>query len=172
MRKILLHIFLLILGFTMQVCIFPQISVLASYPNLLLILVSVFSFTEGKEKGLLYGAVAGMLMDLFYSGPFGFYTLFFLNMGYLNGMLSRYYYEDYITLPLTLSVINDFAYNLYIYVFRFLIRGRTDFLYYFTRITLPEVIFTAVVTLAVYRFILWLGHRVERWEQRRESDFV
>ena len=71
-------------------------------------------------------------MDLFYSGPFGFYTLFFINAGYINGVFTKYYYEDYITLPLILSITNDLVYNMYIYVFRFLIRARLDFLYYFS----------------------------------------
>ena len=79
---------------------------------------------------MYYGLLSGLLMDLFYSGPFGFYTLIFIYVGYVNGICTKYYYEDYITLPLILSVLNDLAYNLYIYVFRFLIRKRLGIGYY------------------------------------------
>ena len=166
MRKILINILLIITAFTLQICIFPQITFLASWPNLLLIVVSICAFIEGRERGLFYGLFAGLLMDLFYSGPFGFYTLFFINMGYLNGCLTRYYYEDYITLPLTLSILNSLAYNLYIYIFRFLIRGRLNFIYYFIKIIFPEVIFTTVTTLLIYRLILFINHSITRLEQR------
>ena len=117
---------MLILAFTIQICVFPQIAFLSSAPNLLLIVVFVCSFIEGRERGMFYGLVAGLFMDLFYSGPFGFYTLFFINLGYVSGICNKYYYEDYITLPLLLSLASDLIYNLYIYVFRFLIRNRLN----------------------------------------------
>lgn len=96
---------------------------------------------------MLYGVLSGLLLDLFYSGPFGFYTLAYIYIGYINGIFTRYYYEDYITLPLILSVFNELAYSMYVYVFRFLIRGRLDLPYYFRNIMLPEIIFTVVTTL-------------------------
>ena len=172
MKKTAINLVLLILAFTVQVCVFPQISFLSAYPNLPLILVAILAFIEGKAKGMLYGLVIGLFMDLFYSGPFGFYTLIFINLGYFNGFFNSYYYEDYITLPLYLSIFNDLAYNLYIYVFRFLIRNRLNFGYYFFSIILPEVIFTAVTTLAVYRLFLFLARRLTEQEQRRDSGIV
>jgi len=172
MRKILINIGLLILAFTVQICVFPQISFLSSAPNLLLIFVFICAFIEGKERGMLYGFIAGLFMDLFYSGPFGFYTLFFVNMGYLNGICTKYYYEDYITLPLVLSIANDLIYNMYIYIFRFLIRNRLNFGHYFMKIILPEIIFTTVTTLVCYRFLLFIHRKLKEWEQRRDSNLV
>ena len=172
MRKILINIVMLILAFTIQICVFPQLSFLSSAPNLLLILVFICGFIEGKERGMLYGLIAGLFMDLFYSGPFGFYTLFFVNLGYVSGIFTRYYYEDYITLPLVLSLASDLIYNLYIYVFRFLIRNRLNFGHYFINIILPEIIFTTVTTLFVYRFFLFINRKLKEWEQRRDSKLV
>lgn len=172
MRKILISLVLLVLAFTIQICVFPQIAFLSSAPNLLLIFVFIYGFIEGKEAGMLYGLVAGLFMDLFYSGPFGFYTLFFINMGYLNGICTKYYYEDYITLPLVLCIVNDLAYNMYIYIFRFLIRARLNFGHYFIKIMIPEIIFTTVTTLVVYRFFLFINRKLKDWEQRRDTTIV
>lgn len=172
MRKIAINIILLILAFTIQICVFPQIAFLSASPNLLLILVFIYGFIEGKEAGMLYGLVAGLFMDLFYSGPFGFYTLFFINMGYFNGICTKYYYEDYITLPLVLCIVNDLAYNLYIYVFRFLIRARMNFGFYLFRNIIPEIIFTTVTTLVIYRLLLFINRKLKEWEQRRDSTIV
>jgi rod shape-determining protein MreD len=93
---------LMILAFTVQNCVFPLIPFLTATPNLLLILTFSFGFIYGKKAGLLYGLFAGILLDLFYSGPFGFYTLLFINIGYFNGICTQYYYEDYINLPLVM----------------------------------------------------------------------
>ena len=117
---------------------------------------------------MLYGFIAGLLMDLFYSGPFGFYTLFFVNMGYVNGICTKYYYEDYITLPLILSLVNELAYNGYVYIFSFLIRNRLDIVYYLREIILPETIFTVVATLLLYRSFLFTNRRLEELEKRRD----
>ena len=172
MRKLLINLVMLILAFTIQICVFPQIAFLSSAPNLLLIVVFVCSFIEGRERGMFYGLVAGLFMDLFYSGPFGFYTLIYVYIGYFNGIFTKYYYEDYITLPLILSVLNGLWYSLYIYVFRFLIRGRLNLPYYFLKIMLPEIIFTAVTTLLVYRLFLSASRRLEDIGKRRDTTIV
>lgn len=168
MKRIALNVFFIILAFTIQKCIFPLIPFLSATPNLLLIFVFTFGFIYGSEAGLFYGVVAGILLDLSSGGPFGFYTLIYCYIGYLNGICTKYYYEDYITLPLVLCVINELAYNLYIYIFRFLLRNRLDFIYYMREIIIPEIIFTVVMTLFVYRLFLFTSRRLEELDKRRD----
>ena len=172
MRRILVNLLLMIIAFTLQTCIFPMIPFLSASPNLLLILTFSFGFIHGSWAGMLYGLFAGLLSDLFYSGPFGFYMLIFIYIGYVNGICTKYYYEDYITLPLVLCVLNELAYNLYMYVFRFLIRGRLELLYYFRQIMLPEIIFSVVTTLFIYRLFLFTSRRLEEKEKRRDTTIV
>lgn len=172
MRRIIFNVLLIILAFTIQNCIFPLLPFLSAAPNLLLILTFSFGFIYGKEAGMYYGLLSGLLMDLFYSGPFGFYTLIFIFVGYMNGICTRYYYEDYITLPLILSVLNELAYNLYIYVFRFLIRQKLRIGFYFINLVLPEIIFTVVTTLLLYRLFLIMNRRLEEIEKRGDSTIV
>ena len=93
-------------------------------------------------------------------------------MGYLNGICTKYYYEDYITLPLILSIFNSLAYNMYIYIFRFLLRAKLDLLFYFKEIMLPEIIFTTVVTLCMYRLFLKLDRWLSEMEKRRDTNIV
>ncbi|HCD46735.1 MAG TPA: rod shape-determining protein MreD [Lachnoclostridium sp.] len=172
MRRILFNVLMIILAFTIQNCLFPLLPFLSAAPNLLLILTFSFGFMHGKESGMYYGLLAGLLMDLFYSGPFGFYTLIFIYVGYINGICTKYYYEDYITLPLILSVLNELAYNLYIYVFRFLIRQKVRVGYYFINLMLPEIIFTVVTTLLLYRVFLILNRHLEEIGKRGDSAIV
>lgn len=172
MKRIIFNVLLIILAFTIQNCIFPLLPFLSAAPNLLLILTFSFGFIYGKESGMYYGLLSGLLMDLFYSGPFGFYTLIFVYIGYVNGICSKYYYEDYITLPLILSVVNELTYNLYIYIFRFLIRQKLNIGYYFINLVLPEIIFTIVITLLLYRLFLITSRHLEEKEKRGDSTFV
>ena len=172
MKRIIASFLLVILAFIVQTCIFPLLPFLAVYPNLMVILVFSFGFIRGSAWGMGYGLIAGLLMDLSSGGPLGFHTLIFIWMGYVNGICTKYYYEDYITLPLILSIVNGLWYSLYVYVFRFLIRGRLDLPYYFRNIILPEIIFTAVTTLLIYRLFLSASRRVEDIGKRRDKNLV
>ena len=172
MKRIVINLVLIIVAFTIQNCVFPLIPFLSASPNLLLILTFSFGFMKGQKAGMLYGVLAGVLLDLFYSGPFGFYTLFYVYVGYVNGICTKYYYEEYITLPLVLSIFNELAYNLYIYVFRFLIRERLNVFYYFKELVIPETIFTVVTTLFIYRLLLYINRRLTEFENRRDTTIV
>ena len=171
-KQVLINILFIVLAFTVQNCVFPLLPFLSASPNLLLILTFSFGFIHGKNAGVFYGVLSGLLLDLFYSGPFGFYTLIYIYIGYANGIFTKYYYEDYITLPLILSIFNGIWYSMYIYVFRFLIRGRLNLPYYFRNIMLPEIIFTAVTTLLIYRLFLSASRRVEDIGKRRDTKLV
>ena len=84
MKRVIFNVLMIILAFTIQNCVFPLLPFLSAAPNLLLILTFSFGFMHGKEAGMYYGLLAGLLMDLFYSGPFGFYTQIFIYIGYVN----------------------------------------------------------------------------------------
>ena len=81
MKRIIFNILMIILAFTVQNCIFPLLPFLSASPNLLLILTFSFGFIHGKEAGMYYGLLSGLLMDLFYSGP----TLSFQSGIHKNG---------------------------------------------------------------------------------------
>ncbi len=172
LKQIIINLCLIILAYTVQTCVFPLMPFLSVYPNLMLILIFSFGFIRGSNSGIWYGLVAGILMDLSSGGPLGFHTLFFIWMGYINGICTKYYYEDYITLPLVLSALNELAYNFYLYVFSFLIRGRTGFGYYLMNIIIPETVFTVVTTLVVYRLFLFISRKLEEMEKRRDTTIV
>lgn len=172
MRRRSINIICLILAFCIQNCIFPFIPFLSAAPNLVLIFVFTLSFIYGKEEGMIYGIIAGIMMDLFYSVPLGYFTLLFIWIAYLNGSLSVYFYENYIFLPLLNCTINEVIYNLYIYVFRFLVRGKYNFLYYFKNVMLPEIIITLLFTLLLYKAILYCNKRLEVLDHNRRKEVV
>ena len=169
MKRTLLNLLVLVAAFALQSSILPFIPFLSATPNLILIFTFAYAFIYGQRDGMLYGLAAGLLMDLFHSGAFGFFTLFFVWIGFLNGALSKYYYESDITLPLLLCTINEFLYNFYIYVFRFVIRGKFDFPFYFRNIVFPEIIISLLFTLVIYRFFLWYNRKLEFLDQRRAT---
>ena len=54
----------------------------------------------------------------------------------------------------------------------FLLRGRFHFPYYFTRVILPEALYTIVVTIVLYPLILKVNQKLEEKEKRSAQKFV
>ena len=170
MRRIIVNIAFIIFAFSLQICIFPFIPFLYAAPNLLIILTFTYGFSLGVEEGMLYGVICGILMDLYFSGPFGFFTLLFLWIGFVNGKLTAYFYEEYIFLPFIVCTISEIVYNVFIYIFRFFIREKYDVLYYLKNIVIPEVIITLIFTLLLYRFLLWYNKKLRVLDSRGKNQ--
>ena len=166
MRRIIVNIAFIIFAFALQICIFPFIPFLYASPNLLIILTFTYGFSLGVEEGMLYGVLCGVLMDLYFAGPFGSFTLLFIWIGYINGKLSAFFYEEYIVLPVIVCMISEVMYNVFIYIFRFLIRDKFEVLYYLKNIVIPEVIITLIFTLLLYRFLLWYNKKLRILDSR------
>ncbi|MDO4789003.1 MAG: rod shape-determining protein MreD [Johnsonella sp.] len=172
MRRIIVNIAIIIIAFSLQSSIFRFLPFLSVSPNFMIIFVFSYGFIYGQKEGMLYGVIVGLLMDLFYSGVFGFFTLIFVWLGFLNGSLSKYFYEDYIMLPLALCAANEVVYNFFIFFFRFFIRGKRDLGFYLQSIVIPEIIMTLLFTLLIYRVLLGYNRKLEEIDIKRGQKNV
>ena len=171
LRKIVVSVFI-IACFVLQCSVFGSLAFAGIIPNLMIILTSSFGFMRGEEEGLVIGFFSGLLTDVFFGSFLGFYALVLMYIGYLNGKFSRTFYPEDIKLPLALIVVSDLSYGMLCYVLTFMLRGRLQFTYYFTRIILPESLYTIVVTLFLYPLILKVNEKLESREKRRAQKFV
>ncbi len=172
MKRKITVVILVIICFLLQCTILKEIKLTHVVPNLLIVVTSSFGFMRGKKEGLYVGFLCGMLIDLFFSEFYGFYTLIYMYIGYINGFFKNMFYDDDIKLPMILITGSDFIYGCIIYVFSFLLRGRFDTWYYFKNVIFPEVIYTVVVTLVFYRIIRRINRKLEEDEKRSAAKFV
>lgn len=172
MRRKITVLVLIWLSFILQCTVFNSLSFAGIIPNLLIVLTSSFGFMRGEKEGLIIGFCCGLLSDIFYSNILGFQALILMYIGYINGKFSRIFYPEDIKLPLALIVVSDLSYGVISYILLFLLRGKLDFPYYFTRIILPEAVYTIVVTCLFYPILLKLNERLEAKEQRSARKFV
>lgn len=163
---------LILFSFLLQSTFFQAFSIGSIAPNLLLILTFAFGFIRGKKDGLLIGFFCGLLIDVFYGDVIGFNALVYMYIGYINGLFNKLFYDEDVTLPLALIIGSDLLYNFLFYIFRFLLRNRLDISFYFTKVMLPELIYTVLFTVLVYRLILRLNRVLERFDRRSDGKFV
>lgn len=172
MKRVIVDAVLIIACFVLQCTVFQALSLANVVPNLLIVLTSSYGFMRGKKAGLLTGFFCGILIDLFYGDMIGFYALIYMYIGYMNGFFHSIFYDVDVKLPMILITGSDLVYGLVIYFFLFLLRNRLDFPYYFLHVIMPEVIYTVVVTIVLYRLILNINRKLDWMEKRSDGRIV
>lgn len=165
-RRICMFLLILV-GFLVQSTLFRALSLGGVSPNLLIILTSSFGFMRGKKEGMFVGFFCGILMDILFGNVLGVYALIYLVIGYLNGFFASIFYPEDIKLPMVLISTSELFYCILVYLFKYLIQGRTNFGFYLTHMILPEIVYTILVTIIVYKGILFVNEKLEDFERRR-----
>ena len=160
-RKIIVALMILI-SFLLQSTVFKALAIGSISPNLLVVLTSSFGFMRGKKEGLWVGFFCGLLEDIFYGRLLGMHAVMYMYIGYANGYFNRIFYGEDIKLPIFLISVSELAYGLGTYAVMFLMRSRFAFFYYLTRIILPELVYTVILTLVFYRIIYSVNRNLEK----------
>ena len=103
-------------------------------------------------------------MDLYYGQILGPYALLYMYIGFGAGMLYNIYYEDDIRMPVLITFGADIFYGIVMYIAGFLLRGDTEFGIYLIRVILPEAIYTAILTLILYKLIYFINKALSKDE--------
>lgn len=172
MRRKLAVFLIITVCFLLQSTLFQSLSFASISPNLLIVVTSSFGFMRGRKEGMWIGFFSGLILDIFFGSVIGFYALIYAYIGYVNGFFRKRFFPDDIKLPLILIAASDLSYNVLVYLFLFLLRGRFRFGYYFLNIMLPELVYTILVTIVLYFIILKINNKLEETEKRRASKFV
>ena len=166
MKKVISCFFVVLFSFVLQTTLFQALSFGDIVPNLLIIVTASYGFMFGKKSGMLVGFFCGLLIDIFFGEVLGFYALLYLYLGALNGVFHRVFYQDDIKLPLALITGSDIIYSLVCYMLFFLLRGRFDFLFYLKHVIFPELIYTILITIFLYPFILFINHMMNNNKEK------
>ena len=159
-KRYLSIVIMLIIGFVMQTTIFGYLELANVRPNILLIITSVSGFMFGIRYGMLAGGVSGLLMDLMYSDLIGLSIIIYFFIGYFNVIVKKFYFKDDLSIPLALIGISDFVYGMLFYIMSFMLRGRLALFAYLKQVMLPEVVYTVIIGLFIYKFVHWLDSKL------------
>lgn len=171
MRRTITVGILIFVCFLLQSSVFSRLDLGGVTPNLLIVLTASFGFMRGEKEGLIIGFICGLLMDIFFAEYMGLYALIYMYIGFFNGKFKKIFYPDDIKLPITLIIFSDLVYGLVCYI-SFLLRGKFHFIYYLFHIILPEIVYTIIITIALYPLILIINKKLDNYEKGRAKKFV
>ena len=169
--KILVIAIIIVVTFVIQSAWSKQNSDIVPTPNLLLIIVCIFGFMRGSNYGCVIGLFCGFLVDIEFGDMIGLYAFLYMICGFFSGSLKRLFYRDNVLMPLFLVAANDFIYNVAVYIFRFLLRNKTDFLYYFGKIIIPDIVITTFIMFLTFKLFYILNEKVFMTEEEQGLSF-
>lgn len=169
--KIVITGIIIILSFVLQSYISLFSSESVATPNLLLLATCILGFMRGCNYGSITGLICGLLVDIFSGDVIGLYALIYLYIGFFSGLFKKMFYSDHVFMPMLLVFFNDFIYNIACYIFRFLLRNKLDFSFYFEKLIFPEMIFTTFITFFVYKLFYLLNEKVFTLKEENTLSF-
>ncbi len=169
MRRVVTLGILIIICFVLQSALFPFIEVVGATPNLLLILTVSFGLMRGRREGMLVGFFCGFLYDLYFGFAIGPFMIIYMLIGYCNGFFHRLYLVEDVLLPIIIIIFDDFVYNFITFIIFFVMRNRLSFGLYLREIILPEMIYTAVLTMIVFKFFVFVNRKLKMAEKGSET---
>ena len=168
MRRIISIFILIILSFLLQSVLFSFQNVRGIAPNLLLILTMSFCIMRGRREGMLTGFFCGFLYDIFFGTLIGPYMFLFMIIGYLNGAFHKEFLMEDVMMPVIIIIVDELFFNFVIYIATFLLRNRTNLFFYLTHVMLPQMLFTVLATIIIYRFYVWINKYLKKKVEENE----
>lgn len=124
-----IYMFLLVyIGFVFQSTIFPHFKLTNIMPNLLVILPTTAGFMFGRKLGMFTGVWCGFLVDCIFGNVIGISMIIFTVIGYLNGMATKLYFKDDMSIPIAALAMSDLLYGFMYFICFFLLREDFRFL--------------------------------------------
>ena len=156
MRRFLIQLIIVLVCFLLQTALFRYLDLAG---------VVSFGMMRGRKEGMLVGFFSGLLLDIFFDTIIGPYALLYMYLGYINGFFHRVYYMEDILLPMLMVGANDLVYSLIIYIVTYLLRNRLDIGFYSVHVILPEMIYTMIMTLILYKPLV----KINQWLKWKEE---
>jgi len=157
---------LLIVG-VWQAAVAPHLALWGVFPDLPALVVVSWSLLEGRRRGIVWGFIAGVIVDLFSGAPFGAATLSLMAVGALSGLGQATVFRTHVALPLITMFLATIVYDLLFLLIVHISGAPVAWLDSLARIILPSAMLNTVLMPVVYLLVrglhTWLVREKMEW---------
>jgi rod shape-determining protein MreD len=161
---------IIVLNYVLQTTIFRSLAIGGVKPETWIAIVVCYAWLRDDIEGCFLGFFAGLLRDVFFGRFLGFFALLGALTGFLCGKPFKSFFRHNYGIPVAMTAAAVFACGFIFYLTHFLVLARMDFGRYMTRIILPEVLYTTVISAAVFAGLYQVNKALERWEAKRRQN--
>jgi rod shape-determining protein MreD len=147
----------------LQATAVPRIAIRGVFPDLPLLVIVSWSLLRGSREGLVWGFVAGIMVDLLSGAPFGAATLPLMAVGFLSGLGAANVFRNALW-PLVTVFLATIVYDLLFLLVVQVSGDRVEWLESLVRIILPCALLNALLTPLVLGGMRALYRRFKREE--------
>lgn len=152
----------------LQATLVSRVSIWGVFPDLPLLLVVSWGLLRGSRQGLLWGFVAGIIVDLFSGAPFGAATVPLMAVGFIAGLGENLVFRNLLLLLLTIllaTVVYDLLFLFMVQILPSSLPGtghRVEWSASLVRVIGPSAILNAFLGLLILGSMRALDRRFRR----------
>lgn len=166
--KILLKSAIIVVALVIQLTLINSVTILGIKPDLILIVVVVFSLLKGGKEGTISGFVSGLLQDIFSIGLLGINALVKTVIGFTCGILKeKIFYEHMLFLIPVITFIASFIQSILIFLLLRAFGVEYGLAWSLKRIALPEALYNCLLSPFIFLAINKLFRMIK--EQKLKS---
>ena len=155
---------LLVVAAILQSTVMPQLAVWGVFADLPVLLVVSWGLLRGPREGVVWGFVAGVVVDLLSGAPFGAATLSLMLVGFLSGLGKNSVFAGHIVFPVVAMFLATLLYNVCFLLVVWLSGQPVIWLDSFARVILPSAVLNAALAPIVFLPMRWAYTRFGQQE--------
>ncbi|MGD9002011.1 MAG: rod shape-determining protein MreD [Anaerolineae bacterium] len=145
-----------------QTTLLSRVSVLGAQPNLLLLIVLLWSLVRGVDEGLMWGFLGGLIVDVTSGGPLAGTAIALLAAAYVAGQSLAEQVGSQVVRSMILTVLGTATYHLTLLIVLGWTGHTVDWAYSLTRVTVPSVVLNGVLAPLFLQPLNWLERATRR----------
>ena len=134
------------------------------FADLPLLIVVSWGVLRGPREGLIWGFVAGLMLDIFSGAPFGAATFGLMAVGLLSGLGKSTVFQSRIVLPMLAVLLATVIYDIIFLIVVWISGYPVAWLDSLFRLVLPSAVLNTVLTPVIIVIMAWLNARFGREE--------
>lgn len=153
---------LLALIVALQSSVIPQVRVAGVQPDLVFLIVVLWSANAELEEGVFWAFVGGIMQDLLSITPIGTSTIAMLGAVFAVNLISRQLYRVNLILVMGIITIGTVVYHFVIQFVLTLNGLGLSFFEILTQIVAPTLVYNLVLVIPIYVFLRRIQKRIPK----------
>jgi rod shape-determining protein MreD len=130
-------------------------------PNLFVVLVLYIGLFISRTKGLTYGIIFGLLLDLLGGEKVGITAIMLGIVGAIGGIFNKNFSKDSRITIMIMVIGSTLVFEVGMYIIRYFVLDINVEILSFIKVLTIEVIYNTILTIIFYPLIQKSGHSIE-----------